>query len=305
MAFTEQVDVDISAVVVLVVDDDDLVRTTMSVLVSSLGYMCLVAEDGIEAMQVLASTKCDLVITDIMMPRMDGLELLEYVKVHHPDVDVIVSTGHSEHASYADVIRAGALDYIRKPIDQGELEAKMARAVRERYYVKKLEELTITDSLTSLLNRRAFDDRFRRELQRSTRQGREMFLAILDVDNFKEYNDQYGHLEGDKVLIALGRLMEECTRRNVDLNFRLGGDEFGILLLETNADQATEIVQRILLRFVEMRYGNTTLSIGVVSCRRDENLSIEDDEVRLKRKADRAMYEAKEGGKNTVICKAS
>lgn len=304
MAFTEQVNVDISTIVVLVVDDDDLVRTTMSVLVSSLGYMCLVAEDGVEATEVLASTQCDLVITDIMMPRMDGLELLEYVKTHHRDVDVIVSTGHSEQATYADVIRAGALDYIKKPIDQGELEAKMARAVRERYYVKKLEELTITDSLTSLLNRRAFDDIFRREMERASRQGRDMFLAILDIDNFKQYNDQYGHLEGDKVLIALGRIMEECTRHHVDFNFRLGGDEFAILLLETNADQATEIVQRILLRFVEMRYGTTTLSIGVVSCRRDLSLSLEDDEIRLKRKADRAMYEAKERGKNTVICQA-
>lgn len=303
MAFTGQVDVDNSTIVVLVVDDEEMVRTTLSLLVSSLGYMCLVAEDGVEATEVLASTRCDLVITDIMMPKMDGLELLEYVKAHHHDVDVIISTGHSEHATYADVIHAGALDYIKKPIDQGELEAKMARAVRERYYVKKLEELTVTDSLTSLYNRRAFDESFHREMARATRQGRDMFLAIIDIDNFKEYNDQYGHLEGDKVLIDLGRIMTECTRNNVDLNFRLGGDEFAILLLETTADQAAEIVQRILLRFVEMRYGSTTLSIGVVACKRDSNKSLEEEEMRIKRKADRAMYEAKESGKNTVVCK--
>lgn len=304
MAFTEQVDVDNSAIVVLVVDDEELVRTTLSVLVSSLGYMCLVAEDGFEATEVLASTQCDLIITDIMMPRMDGLELLEYVKTHHRDVDVIVSTGYSERATYVDVIRAGALDYIKKPIDQGELEAKMARAVRERYYVKKLEELTVTDALTSLLNRRAFDDIFHREMERANRQGRNMFLAIIDIDNFKQYNDQYGHLEGDKVLVALGEIMMEYTRANVDFNFRLGGDEFAILLLEINADQATEIVQRILLRFVELRFGTTTLSIGVVSCRRNEKEELVSDEIAIKRRADRAMYEAKKGGKNTVICKA-
>ncbi len=303
MAFTDHVDVDVSTIVVLVVDDDDLVRTTLSVLVSSLGYMCLVAEDGIEATEVLASTQCDLVITDIMMPRMNGLELLEYVKTNHRDVDVIVSTGHSEQATYADVIRAGALDYIKKPIDQGELEAKMARAVRERYYVKKLEELTVTDALTSILNRRAFDDIFRREMERANRQGREMFLAILDIDNFKQYNDQYGHLEGDKVLIALGQIMMDCTRNNVDFNFRLGGDEFAILLLEANADQATEIVQRILLRFLELHFGETTLSIGVVSCRRNNTVELKEDEIAIKRRADRAMYEAKESGKNTVICR--
>lgn len=289
--------------VILVVDDDDLVRMTLSVLVTSLGYLCVVAEDGVEAVEVLKSTSVDLVLSDIIMPNMDGLELLNHVSSNHPDVGVIIATGYSERASYADVINAGAIDFIKKPIDQAELEAKLARALRERDYVKQLKELSMRDSLTSLYNRRAFDKRFSEEVERADRQKWNLFLAIVDIDNFKEYNDKHGHLEGDNVLVELSRILEDCTRQSVDMTFRLGGDEFAVLLPETSADQATEIVQRILLRFVELNFGKTTLSIGIVSCKRDKDINIKIDEKNIKERADQAMYEAKKSGKNCVICK--
>lgn len=275
----------------------------LSVLVSSLGYLCVVAEDGVEAVEVLKSTKIDLVLSDIIMPNMDGLELLNHVTSNYPDVGVIIATGYSEQASYADVINAGAIDFIKKPIDQAELEAKLARALRERDYVRQLKEMSMRDSLTSLFNRRAFDIRFSEEVERANRQGRDLFLAIVDIDNFKEYNDKFGHLAGDKVLIDLGEILDECTRYSVDMTFRLGGDEFAVLLPETIADQAVEIVQRILLRFVELSHGKTTLSIGIVSCKRDMDIKIEVDEKNIKERADQAMYEAKNSGKNCVICK--
>ncbi len=289
--------------VILVVDDDELVRMTLSVLVSSLGYHCLVAEDGLEAIEVLKSTKCDLVLSDILMPRMDCLELLDHVMKNFKDVDVIIATGYSEKASYADVIKSGAIDFIKKPIDQAELEAKIARALRERNYVRQLELLSMQDSLTLLLNRRSFDKRFPEELERAGRQGWEMYLATIDVDNFKAYNDRYGHQEGDKVLEALGEILRECTRQSVDFNFRLGGDEFTVLLPETNADQAMEIVQRILLKFVEKKFDSTTLSIGIVSCKYDKGISIQENCDAILKRADEAMYDAKESGKNCVICR--
>ncbi len=289
--------------IILVVDDDEVVRRSLGVVITSLGYYCLEAEDGEEAVEVLGSTDCDLVLSDLMMPGMDGLELLAYIGKHYPDISVIIATGYSEQVSYADVINAGATDFIKKPVDQGELEAKLARAFRERDYVKRLEILSMRDELTLLFNRRAFNKRFPEEIDRANRQGWDMYLAIIDIDNFKDYNDTYGHLEGDKVLIAVGKILDECTRQNVDLNYRIGGDEFAVLLPETNADQATEIVQRILLRFVEKNFDKTTLSIGIVSCKRDKSISIEQDEVAIKERADKAMYEAKNSGKNCVICK--
>ncbi len=111
--------------VVLVVDDDDVVRKSLGLLISSLGYYCLQAEDGEEAVEVLESTNCDLVLSDLMMPGMDGLELLEHIKKHRPDISVIIATGYSDKVSYADVIKAGSTDFIKKPVDQGELEAKL------------------------------------------------------------------------------------------------------------------------------------------------------------------------------------
>ncbi|BDD89247.1 GGDEF domain-containing response regulator [Desulfofustis limnaeus] len=291
------------AATILVVDDDDLVLKTLNVLVSTLGYRCLSAANGLEAVDILRKTKCDIVLSDLMMPQMDGIELLKYIIRNHSDTDVIIATGYSEQTSYADVIKAGAIDFIKKPIDQAELEAKLARALRERYMIRKLEALSMCDGLTSLLNRRAFDLRFPREVERAYRQNYRLFLAMIDIDNFKEYNDTHGHDEGDKVLIALGDIMKISTRNSVDLCFRLGGDEFAVLLPQTTATQATEIVQRILLRYVESDFGGTTLSIGIISCSRDRSLPLSSDIATMQKRADQAMYDAKHSGKNCVVCR--
>lgn len=291
------------AVVVLIVDDDELVRMTLSVLVSSLGYHCLVAGDGVEAIAVLKSTAVDLVFSDIVMPGMDGLELLAHIIENYRETGVIISTGYHEKASYSEVIKAGAIDFIKKPIDQAELEAKLARAVRERSMMRELERLSLQDGLTSILNRRAFDERFSAEVERAHRQNYPLMLAIIDIDNFKQYNDEHGHQEGDKVLINLADILRECTRDKVDMCFRLGGDEFAVLLPQATANQGTEIVQRILLSFVEKSFGTTTLSIGLVSCKRNEKLPREMDEIAIRERADQAMYDAKNGGKNCVVAR--
>jgi len=290
-----------NSVVILIVDDDELVRMTLSVLVGSLGYHCLVAGDGVEAIAVMESTVVDLVFSDIVMPGMDGLQLLGHVRKNYKETDVIISTGYHEKASYSEVIKAGAIDFIKKPIDQAELEAKLARAVRERSMIRELERLTKQDGLTSILNRRAFDQRFSSEVERAHRQNYPLMLAIIDIDNFKQYNDKYGHLEGDKVLINLADILKECTRESVDMCFRLGGDEFAALLPQATATQGTEIVQRILLSFVEQNFGTTTLSIGLVSCRRNESISKDIDDVAIKEMADQAMYDAKKKGRNCVV----
>jgi two-component system cell cycle response regulator len=294
-------DVKKDPVVILIVDDDDLVRMTLSVLIGSLGYHCLVASDGVEAIAVLESTAVDLVFSDIVMPGMDGLQLLAHIIENYKETDVIISTGYHDKARYSEVIKAGALDFIKKPIDKAELEAKLARAVRERNMMRELERLSKQDGLTSILNRRAFDERFTDEVERAHRQNYPLMLAIIDIDNFKEYNDKYGHHEGDKVLINLADILKECTRERVDMCFRLGGDEFAVLLPQATANQGTEIVQRILLSFVEHNFGTTTLSIGLVSCKRNENLPREKDEIAIKERADRAMYDAKDSGKNCVV----
>jgi len=287
--------------IVLIVDDDELVRMTLGAIIGTLGYHCLIATDSKEAIALMETTAIDLVLTDIVMPGMDGLELLDYIIENHRDTDVIIATGYHEKASYSDVIKAGAMDFIKKPIDQPELEAKLARAVRERHMIKELEKLSKLDGLTSIYNRRSFDETFSVEVERAYRQSYPLMLGIIDIDNFKEYNDQHGHQDGDKVLIGLSDILKECTRESVDMCFRLGGDEFAVLLPQATPSQGTEIVQRILLSFVERCFGTTTLSIGLVSCKRNKDASRYEDDMVIKDLADQAMYDAKNGGKNCVI----
>jgi diguanylate cyclase (GGDEF)-like protein len=289
--------------VILIVDDDRPVREALSVVVSSLGYHSLIAADGLEAKKILKEKKCDIVLCDLVMPRMDGMELLKHILKHHFDTDVIIATGHNKKIRYADVIRAGALDFIKKPIDQAELEAKLARAIRERRMIRKLETLSMSDGLTSLLNRRAYDQRFPDEVERAHRQSYPLFLALLDVDNFKVYNDTYGHSEGDKILITLGKVLNEYTRNSVDLCFRLGGDEFVILLPQTTITQAKEIIERVMFNFSDVNANQATLSIGIVACRRNDKLDLKDDIHGMQKQADQAMYDAKSSGKNRIVCR--
>lgn len=289
---------------ILVVDDDGPVRLTLKAMVNSFGYDCLVAESGQEALSILAENDIDVVLSDIVMPGMDGLELLKQIKTSHMNTDVIIATGFSGKVNYAEVIKAGAMDFIKKPIDLAELEAKLARGFRERALIRSLEQLSLSDGLTQLWNRRAFDQRFPREVERASRQGYQLFLAILDLDNFKEFNDTYGHLEGDHVLQTFAKIAVDCTRANVDMCFRLGGDEFAILLPQTNAEQATEIMKRVLNRYNEYQIGNTSLSIGLVPCRRNIDVPVAEDEEMMKARADQAMYDAKNSGRNRIVCRS-
>jgi len=289
--------------IILIVDDNKIVLKTLAFLVTSLNYECMSATNGLEAVDLLKSHSVDLVITDVNMPKMDGMELLRHITRNYSGTDVIVATGYSERASFADVIKAGAIDYIKKPIGLVEMEAKLSRAIRERAMVRKLEELTMHDSLTSLLNRRAFDFHFHKEFERADRQGYSIYLAFIDIDNFKEFNDKYGHQKGDEILIDLGKILVDHIRHSVDLCFRIGGDEFALILPQTTAKLATEITQRILESYAKQDFGTTSLSIGIVPCWRNERFSVEDDEKRMKNYADQAMYDAKRKGKNCVVCK--
>lgn len=294
-------EIDKKSFVVLVVDDDPIVLTSLTLLISSLGYRTLSAEDGISALEKLKSQICDLIITDIVMPRMDGLELLRHVREQYPATGVIMATGYSSKASYAEVIRAGAIDFIKKPIEHAELEAKLTRALREQQMLRELEKQSLCDDLTGLLNRRAFDKRFPREVERAARQHYPLYLAILDVDRFKHYNDSFGHQAGDRVLVTVGEILHLCTRTNVDTCFRYGGDEFALILPQTSISQAIKVVERILRRFRKMAFGNTDLSIGMAPCSRNQALPLTEDMTQLIDRADKAMYRAKAKGIGWLI----
>ena len=290
-----------SDIKILVVDDDVLVLEALSMLVTSFGYQCFTAVNGRDALKKLKETAIDIVVTDVVMPEMDGLELLTHIKDNYSDTDVIVATGYTDKCSYADVIHAGAIDFIKKPFERDELEAKLSRVERERSMIRRLEKLSLCDALTGLLNRRSFDMKLAEEVQRSHRQDYQVFLALLDVDNFKGYNDTFGHPAGDKVLNAVGTILNDCTRHNVDFTFRYGGDEFAVILTQITKEQAIKIVERVQESFMLAGFIGTSLSAGLIPCRRNEKLEWNENFAELIDRADKALYQAKTQGKNRIV----
>jgi two-component system, cell cycle response regulator len=285
---------------ILIVDDDQLVLELLGLSISSFGFEPVAAHNGKEALAYLEEQEFEIVITDMMMPEMDGMQLLAEINKRYPKTDVIVVTGYTGTFSYMDVIRAGASDFISKPFNSDELEAKINRILREHQLISKLEHLSNCDHLTELYNRRYFDQKIVEEAHRATRQNYPLFLIMLDVDNFKAYNDQYGHQRGDQVLINIADILRRCTRADVDLLFRHGGDEFSIITPHVTREQVTGVGERIIKSFTEGAFKNTGLSLGIAKFQRTEN-SWAHDIHNLVSRADQALYRAKAQGRNQMI----
>ncbi|NOX26527.1 MAG: diguanylate cyclase [Deltaproteobacteria bacterium] len=287
---------------ILLVDDDPLILRAMERILSLDDYSYASAQDGVQAVEKLKESLYDIVITDINMPNMNGMELLKHIIRHHPGTGVIVSTGYSMEYSYIDVINAGAIDYMTKPFAADELLARLKRVVRERAMLKKLEQISVCDSLTKLYNRRYFDIKIVDETHRAIRHNYNIFLTFIDIDNFKIYNDTKGHQAGDYVLQTLGGIMTSCAaRRGVDWTFRYGGDEFAVLNTKASKEQALQIIERIGAAYNEQKFGMTSLSFGLAKFQRDESMTWPDNINAFIKKADMAMYQAKERGKNQIF----
>ena len=264
------------------------------------------AGSGEEALQILKDTPVDIVITDIMMEGMDGLELTDNIKRDF-DADVIVITGYSVDYSYEAAISKGASDFIFKPVRFEELLLRIKRVLKERRLAKdraqmliKLKQLAITDGLTKLYNSRYFYSQLEMEIDRMNRYNHPLSLLILDIDNFKIYNDTYGHLDGDKVLVRLGDTIRNCLR-TMDTAYRYGGEEFTVLLPETNVDEAVTVAQRIQARLAAEKFvsaggvtNTITLSVGATEYIPKEELTT------FIARADKALYLSKDRGKNTI-----
>jgi diguanylate cyclase (GGDEF)-like protein len=289
---------------ILAVDDDHDILELLGVCVESLGFDCVKANNGREAMEILEKQSFSIVITDMMMPEVGGMELLEHIKNRYPRTSVVIVTGYTGTFSYVDVIRAGASDFIVKPFNFDELEAKINRILREREMIRSLEFLSNCDPLTELFNRRYLDKKIKEEIHRADRQGYSVFLIIIDVDNFKSYNDEYGHPEGDKLLIKVANILKNCTRADVDLVFRHGGDEFAITTPYISPAQVGQVGERIIALYKEQSFGDTGLSLGVAEFVRGDG-SLEEDIASLVSRADRALYEAKNRGRNQLVFSAS
>ncbi len=291
---------------ILLVDDDPFILEMLKVSMLSFGFAFDTATDGEVAKEKLKQNDFTVVITDMTMPRCDGMQLLKHIKTEYPQIEVIVITGYTDSYTYTEVIRAGASDFISKPFNVDELEAKLSRVIREQRLIRKLEHLSMSDTLTDLFNRRCFEIKLQEEIPRAHRQGYPIFLALLDVDHFKEYNDRYGHQAGDRALQEIGRILLHCTRENVDWCFRFGGDEFAVIIPYTTIEQAGQIATRILERYRQQEpYASTSLSVGLAQFVRHPGRSWPEDIADLVARADKTLYESKSKGGNQVLSDSS
>ncbi|MCB0833209.1 MAG: diguanylate cyclase [Bacteroidetes bacterium] len=296
---------------VLVVDDDDDGLYILKLLLSKMKYEVHTAKDGEEALYKAEELVPDIILLDVMMPKLNGFEVCKRVKATPEGmyIPIILLTAKSELMSKIEGLDCGADEYLTKPYDMSELTARIRSMLRIkqlndslRTANRQLEELSVTDELTRLYNRRYINKKLEDEFRRAIRYKRPLTCLMFDADHFKSVNDTHGHKFGDVVLKDISKIIHD-TVRLVDICGRFGGEEFIALLPDTDQENAITLAERIRkkIEMHEFRDGDImihrTVSVGVSAVPDD----LIKDEFQLVEWADKALYEAKGTGRNKVI----
>jgi diguanylate cyclase (GGDEF)-like protein len=304
---------------ILVVDDIPVNVQLQKIHLEALGYEVIVAQDGLEALEKVKQESPDLILLDVMMPKLNGFQVCEKLKSNEETqfISVIMVTALNELRDKIKGIEAGADDFISKPFNKLELSARVKSLLRIKHLhdelamkVKELEDaqerlrqLAITDGLTGLYNYRYFKEQLDQELSRAKRHNLKASVVMIDIDFFKHYNDNHGHPAGDVVLSIIAQLLRKNIRK-IDIAARYGGEEFSLILAEADK-QAAEVVANKIKKLAEdypFQYeetqpnGRLTISMGVATYPEDGTTPVEIVGV-----ADRRLYRAKQEGRNKVI----
>ena len=288
---------------VLVIEDHPDQRDLLAIVLQREGYRVVTAANGLEALDKLETENVQIALSDIMMPKMDGFELIKQVrsKPSLKSIYLILITARIQEGDRVRGLDLGADDYITKPFSFSELLARIRVGSRVVQYQQHLEYQTQVDSLTGLFNRRAFETKMNEEFERSKRYHNPLSVLILDIDNFKIINDTYGHHGGDAALVKISETLRERTRQS-DFPSRFGGEEFVLVLPETDQDNAVQVAHKVHESIRSSSFGTTarpftlTVSIGVSST----SARFYSDWKELIADADRALYIAKNTGKDRI-----
>jgi diguanylate cyclase (GGDEF)-like protein len=293
---------------ILVVDDEPLYLELIADILGA-DYRILTADEGMNGLEIATNKVPQLILLDLMMPGIDGFEVYRCLRADSrtSEIPVIFITGKGDVATETKGLKMGAVDYINKPINPDLVKARVNTQINFKFMRDKLVQLAATDGLTGLANRFHFDTMLAYEYARHLRSGKEMSLIMLDVDQFKAFNDAYGHIRGDECLREIARAMTKTVSRATDLVARYGGEEFVVLLPETCLSGAVILAERIRNCISELSLphrdsfgGRVTASLGVVSGTFLTGSSIVD----LLTEADIQLYAAKAGGRNRVNFRA-
>jgi two-component system cell cycle response regulator len=240
----------------------------------------------------------DLYITDIVLPAMSGEQVVSRLRRDRPDAIILSMSKFTGEKPLANILLAGADDYIHKPFDSGGLMSRLKVNVRAFQLKKRLERLAVTDGLTDLYNHRYSYERLEEEAAKAARYGRPLSLAMLDIDDFKHINDTRGHRVGDQVLAALAKTLRDSLR-SVDVVGRYGGEEFVAIFPETPLGAARVAAEKVRAAIECLKPVDdglaVSVSIGLAEYRTDENIAA------FVARADAELYQAKRSGKNRVV----
>ncbi len=297
-----------SLISILVVDDEEIMRKLLTDVLADEGYSVRNLSKAEDALVDMSKQGADILITDIKMKGMTGLELLRKTKEVNPTTDVIVMTGYASIDTAVESMKLGAIDYLTKPlniehikliVNKASEQRSIKRKANESVFYKKLSQL---DGLTELFNHRFFQEIVNIEIARAKRENWPLSLIMADLDDFKQFNDRYGHPMGDLALKKVSWIIKNNSRA-CDFAARYGGEEFAIIIPNAEKETAEIMGNRIRKVIEQTHFGpeegynskKLTMSIGISEYPTDVQTREE-----LIEKADKALYKAKELGKNRV-----
>jgi two-component system cell cycle response regulator len=283
---------------VLIVDDEEVVCKVFAEMLERYGYQTVTETDASKVLGHLWTECFDVVLLDLLMPDISGIDLLRQIKQPFEDLPVIIITGHGSIETAVASMQAGASDFVTKPVEAAVLDIRIKKAL-EYSHTKRLAN---TDGLTGLYNYRSFRERLEQEVKRANRYHRPLSLIMIDVDHFKLYNDTYGHQQGDYVLAEVARSLQQLSRTS-DIVARYGGEEFALILPETDRASAEALGHRLREHIENHTFpggahlpGKTlTISVGIAS-----HTPLAPKEALIEA-ADMALYQAKRQGRNRVV----
>ena len=291
---------------ILVVDDQTLnLQLLKNVLIE---YTVTLAETGEKALKMLEKDNLpDLILLDIIMPGMNGHEIIKIIKENDRtrNIPVIFITGLDSVEDEEEGFNLGAVDYIVKPFNPAIVRARVRNTLRFRNQQKLLEKMAHIDALTEIPNRRNFNLTLEKEFKSALRNKKWLTHIMIDVDQFKHYNDSYGHAKGDEVLVEIAKTMQSCLKRPCDFLARYGGEEFAVILPDTDGAAERKVAETIrqTVNTINIKHqkpqGDSwiTISLGGHSLMPVQN----SDLYLLLEKADACLYRAKNNGRNCVV----
>jgi diguanylate cyclase (GGDEF)-like protein len=291
---------------ILLIDDiPDNIEVLGKLLINA--YDVQFALSGEEGLALISASAPDLILLDVMMPGMDGYEVCRRLKanVATRQIPVIFVTAKDKEDEEEYGLSVGAVDYITKPFNSSIVRIRIKNQITLKHHADLLESLAMIDALTHLPNRRRFDVQLDIECKLSKRDNTPLSLLVLDIDYFKQYNDHYGHALGDVCLQKVSAIMAQAIVRPADLLVRYGGEEFVVILPQTNSEGAHSIAEKMrqAVERLQIRhdYSNTatvvTLSAGCATRLPDDAIC---DPLALFNAADYQLYRAKTNGRNRV-----